>query len=295
MVVSFGGSIRPLKELKFFIADKVTRLDLTIWMLVLIFFCGAALLLGGDPQQAFLGASGIIVVMFLIGSSIEMIIECLKNVKGLGTLVGFITNGPEMLCVLVGLFITKDILFAASTPLGSNFMNPVLLLFAALLTRSVLKVFKTYPVFSVLTVLFTASMAVTFYFIPESLYWPWVAVTVVVSALIFVLRPKEKHDKERAREPIAFARVWMVPALLMLLAAGYFLDPTVQFTAAHSKAPAGVIGFLVLSTLTSWPEFKSTLSLLKRGMVLAAILNIVVSNITNLWLAVCGVLYYLNV
>ena len=284
-----------MKELKFFIADKVTRLDLTVWMLVLAFFCGAALALDGDLQKSFLGASGIIVVMFLIGSSIEMIIECLKNVKGLGTVVGFITNGPEMLCVLVGLFITKDVLFAASTPLGSNFMNPVLLVIAALVTRRLLRVLKEHPAYSVLTILFTASMAVTFYFIPESLYRPWAVVTVFVSALLFVLRPKEEVDESRVKEPIAFARVWMVPAVLMLLTAGYFLYPTVQFTATHSRAPAGVIGFLVLSTLTSWPEFKSTLSLLRRKMVLAAILNIVVSNITNLWLAVGGVLYYLHV
>lgn len=282
-----------MKELKFFIADKVTRLDLIVWSLVLFFFCGAALIMGGDLQKSFLGASGIIVVMFLIGSSIEMIIESMKNVRGLGTLVGFITNGPELLCLLVGLFITKDVLFAASTPLGSNFMNPVLLVIAALLSRSALTILKTNPVYTLITIIVTASMAVTFYFLPESAYWPWVVTSVLLSSLLFVLRPKEEHDENKEIETVAFARIWLIPAVLMLLMAGYFLDPTVQFTAEYSKAPAGVIGFLVLSTLTSWPEFKSSLALLRRGMVLSAILNIVVSNITNIWLAVAGVIYYL--
>jgi cation:H+ antiporter len=280
-------------EIKFFIAEKVTRLDLMVWTLVLFFFCGAALYADGNLELSFLGASGIIVVMFLIGSSIEMIIECMKNVRGLGTLVGFITNGPEMICLLVGLFITQDVLFAASTPLGSNFMNPVLLFIAALLTKSVVKLMKTNPVYSVCTILSTATMAVVFYAIPESLYWLWVVGTASVSVGLFVLRPKESTDEDVGTEPVAFGRVWLIPAVIMLLVAGYFLDPTVQFTATHSKAPAGVIGFLVLSTLTSWPEFKSALSLLRRGMVISAILNITVSNITNLWLAVGGVVYYL--
>jgi cation:H+ antiporter len=282
-----------VRDLKFFIADKVTRLDLIVWALVLIFFCGSALAMGGSLEQSFLGASGIIVVMFFIGSSIEIIIESLKNLKGLGTVIGFITNGPEMLCLLVGLFITKDILFAASTPLGSNFMNPVLLIVAALLVRSVRTLLVTHPVYAVSTVLSTAAIAITFFFIPDSLYWTWVGVTVLVSGALFFLRPGEEVDPEQQPEPVAFSRVWLVPAVLMLLAAGYFLDPTVQFSATNSKAPAGLIGFLVLSTLTSWPEFKSSLSLMRRGMILAAVLNITVSNITNLWLAAGGIAYYL--
>ena len=282
-----------VKELKHFIADKVTRLDLIVWLLVVGFFCGSALVMGGNLQGAFLGASGIIVVMFLIGSSIEMIVECLKNVKGLGTLVGFITNGPEALCLLVGVFITRDVLFAASTPLGSNFMNPLFLVVAALLMKSGLRVLHTYPRYTWVTVSVTVTLAVSFYLLPERIYWFWVAATFIAATSLFVTRPREDPDAQRPSEPLAFSRIWLVPALLMLLAAGYFLDPTVQFAAEHSKARAGIIGFLVLSTLTSWPEFKSTLALLQRNMVLAAILNVTVSNITNLWLAVAGVTWFL--
>jgi cation:H+ antiporter len=49
----------------------------------------------------------------------------------------------------------------------------------------------------------------------------------------------------------------------------------------------------VLSALTSWPEFKSCLSLFRRRRPLAAVLNITVSNVTNIWLAVLGVAVYL--
>ena len=54
-----------------------------------------------------------------------------------------------------------------------------------------------------------------------------------------------------------------------------------------------MIGFFVLSALTSWPEFKSCISLFRRGKPLAAVLNITVSNITNIWLAIGGILVYL--
>ncbi len=74
----------------------------------------------------FLASSGaalrVVLVMVVIGISIEVIIESLKGVKGLGTITGFITNGPELVCLIVGL-VAGDILFAASTPLGSNFMK----------------------------------------------------------------------------------------------------------------------------------------------------------------------------
>lgn len=280
-----------MKELKYFVADKVTRLDMTVWLLVLFFFCGSALIMGGDLQKSFLGAAGVIVIMFLIGTSIELIIEILKNVRGLGTLVGIITNFPEMICLGVGLFITKDVLFAASTPLGSNFMNPVLLFVAALITKHVASTLKKDPKYTILTILTTASMAFLFYIIPEELYWHWCFVAFFTSLAFFLNRPAEEEKKEEKKA--TFSKLYLIPAIMLLGFAGYFLDPTVSFAAEHSKAPAGVIGFIVLSTLTSWPEFKSSLSLLRDGNVLAAILNITVSNVTNIWLATSGIVYYL--
>jgi len=98
-------------------------------------------------------------------------------------------------------------------------------------------------------------------------------------------------DDDDSEEPSN--KIWLIPAVILLTVAGYFLDSVVNFSAQSSHAPKGVIGFLVLSTLTSWPEFKSCISLLQRGNVLAAILNITVSNITNIWLAAIGVTSYL--
>ncbi len=73
----------------------------------------------------------------------------------------------------------------------------------------------------------------------------------------------------------------------------YFLDPVVTFTAEASLAPKWVIWFLVLATLTSWPEFKSVLALLKRNKTIDAFENILVSNITNLWLAIIWIIIWL--
>ncbi|MBU0960010.1 MAG: sodium:proton exchanger, partial [Proteobacteria bacterium] len=105
--------------------DSVTPLDLVVWLLVLAFFCGSALFFHGNVQLSFIGACGIIVEMMIIGLSVEIIIESIKHIKGIGTVTGFITNGPEALCLIAGLA-AGDVLFAASTPLGSNFMNPIL-------------------------------------------------------------------------------------------------------------------------------------------------------------------------
>ena len=76
-----------------FIFESIGRLDLLIWMLVILFFCGSAMLFDGDIQMAFIGSAGIIFEMLLIGISIEIIIEILKTTKGIGTITGFITNG----------------------------------------------------------------------------------------------------------------------------------------------------------------------------------------------------------
>ena len=64
-----------------------------------MFFCGSSLLFGGNLQFPFLGASGVIIEMLFIGMFIEIIIDCLKHTKGIGTITGFITNVPEALCL----------------------------------------------------------------------------------------------------------------------------------------------------------------------------------------------------
>ncbi len=119
-------------------------LDLGIWIGVLLFFGISSLVGGGDIKLSFVGALGVVFIMFFVGISVELIIESLKDVKGLGTLVGFITNGPEALCLVVGL-ISGNILFAASTPLGSNFMNPLMLVISALITANFLRTIKSHP------------------------------------------------------------------------------------------------------------------------------------------------------
>lgn len=277
--------------MKNFIFNSIGRLDLVIWILVLAFFCGCALLFGGDINLAFIGAAGVIFEMVLIALAIEIIIECLKKTKGIGTITGFITNGPEAVCLIVGL-VAGDIIFAASTPLGSNFMNPILLIIAALICRQFILTFSTNRLYTITTLLTTALLAASFFILPASLYPVWLLMVLGISLPLFFFRPGEQKSSEE--EDYSFKpTLWLLPAVIVLTGAGYFLDPVVSFAATHSHAPKGVIGFVVLSTLTSWPEFKSCLILLKRGNLLAAILNITVSNITNLWLAAIGIAAYL--
>jgi cation:H+ antiporter len=262
-----------------------------VWLLVLAFFCGSSLLFHGTLQLSFIGASGIIIEMMLIGLSIEIIIESIKHIKGIGTITGFITNGPEALCLIVGL-VAGDILFAASTPLGSNFMNPILLITATIICKNTLQTVKTKPGYAIVTMLSTATLAVSFFIIPESYFSYWLIIALVLTIPLFFLRPDEGEEESDEMYDES-ARKWLIPAILLLLGAGYFLDPVVSFAAESSKAPKGVIGFLVLATLTSWPEFKSCLALLSRNKPLAAILNITISNITNIWLAASGIGFYL--
>lgn len=276
--------------MKEFILDSVGRLDLAVWMLVILFFCGSALLFEGSVQMAFIGSSGIIFEMLLIGISIEIIIETLKETKGIGTITGFITNGPEAVCLIVGLLV-GDIIFASSTPLGSNFMNPILLIIAGLVCRKTIILFNTHRTYTFITVLLTAFMAIIFYIIPSNYYMHWVVTALAATVTLFFLRPAEPLPDGKELTIIK-SKFWLIPAAAVLTLAGYFLDPVVSFAAEHSHAPKGVIGFIVLSTLTSWPEFKSTISLLNRNKPSAAILNITVSNITNIWLAVAGVSVY---
>jgi cation:H+ antiporter len=240
--------------------------------------------------MSFIGASGIIVEMLFIGISIEIIIEALKNTKGIGTITGFITNGPEALCLLVGLLV-GDVIFAASTPLGSNFMNPVLLIIAAFISSSFIPLLRCYPVYTWTTILFTAVSAILFFILPPTFYIYWIIAVLVITLPLFMKRPQEvdhAHD-----DNVFVHKIYLIPATCLLTICGYFLDSVVSFAAVHSHAPKGVIGFIVLATLTSWPEFKSCLSLFQRKNITGAMLNITVSNITNIWLAVAGVSVYL--
>ena len=277
--------------MKQLLTDSIGLIDLLIWLLVIFFFCGSALLFGGDLTLSFIGAGGVIVEMMIIGICIEVIIESLKQTRGIGTITGFITNGPEAVCLIVGLAV-GDILFAASTPLGSNFMNPLLLFIAALLCRQFIPVLRCRPLYSVTTIVVTACFAGGFFFIAESHYLLWLVGAFAISTPLFFMRPGEPEPLPGDGD-IAHPKHWLLPAVILLIGAGYLLDGVVSFAAEHSRAPKGVIGFFVLATLTSWPEFKSCLSLLNRGKVLAAILNITVSNVTNIWLAILGVGTYL--
>lgn len=237
--------------------------------------------------MASVGAAGIILNMLCIGFAIEILIECLKNSKSIGTLTGFITNGPEAVCLLVGLLI-GDIIFAASTPLGSNFINPILLFIAAIICKQVTQTFVTSKVYTAVTIACTATFAGTFFLLDPSQYIFWLLACIPTTLILFFIRPKE--DVIQDREDHSFnPSLWLIPAIIGLTVSGYCLDPVVSFAAKHSQAPKGVIGFIVLATLTSWPEFKSCLVLFARDKPLAAILNITVSNITNIWLAAVGI------
>jgi cation:H+ antiporter len=278
--------------LKTFLTNSLGRLDLVAWALVLVFFIGSSLLFGGNVLLASIGAAGVIVEMLCIGFAIEIIMECLKNNKSIGTLTGFITNGPEAVCLLVGLLV-GDIVFAASTPLGSNFVNPILLLAAAVICKQVTKTFSTNRTYTAITLACTAIFAGCFFLLNSSQYIYWFFAALPTTLVLFFLRPREEavQEEEHSFKPTR----WLMPAIIGLTVSGYYLDPVVSFAAEYSHAPKGVIGFFVLATLTSWPEFKSCLALLKRGKPLAAILNITVSNITNLWLAAIGIVTYLMV
>ena len=276
--------------MKQFFKESFGLFDIISWILVLLFFCGSALAFDGDLIGASYGAIAIIIEMLLITLAIEIILECLKNTKGIGTITGFITNGPEAVVLITGLAV-GDIIFAASTPLGSNFMNPILLLVASLITGKFMPMITTRPSYSFTTYFFTAFFAGVFFFLNPGDYIYWLMTAVPIVTILFFIRPKEESG-EAIEEQVFAPKNWLLPAIAVLVAAGYYLDPVVNFAAGASHAPKGVIGFLVLSTLTSWPEFKSCIGLLKRNKPLSAILNITVSNLTNIWLAAIGLLVY---
>jgi cation:H+ antiporter len=100
----------------------------------------------------------------------------------------------------------------------------------------------------------------------------------------------EENPQDAVKVP---SKLFLPAGIALLLISWYFLDPIVSFTADASMAPKWLIWFLVLATLTSWPEFKSVLSLLKKWKVLDGFINIFVSNITNIWLASIWILVWL--
>lgn len=280
--------------------ESVQKSDFAIWLATIWFFLVSALLSNWNLQNSLFWAFWIIWLMFLVWLSIELILSALKNIKWLWEVTGFITNWPEALVLIVWL-ISGNILFAAWTPLGSNLMNPILLLLAVIATSSfvLIKNFK-YKFFYLLGFAITAFFGIWIYkfleiekyekyFLPVALF-----ATIVCIFLYFknkkIMQKEEKTDEEEVSEkaPKYFLPLWIV----LLLWAWYFLDPVVNFTATASNAPAWLISFLVLSTLTSWPEFKSCVSLLRKGKTLDAFVNILISNFTNIWLATVWILVY---
>lgn len=276
-----------MKKLLF---ESLHKLDFVIWAITLLFFIWSWLLMWWDVNESFLWASWIIVLMFLVWFSIELILSALKNVKWLGKITGFITNWPEALVLIVWL-IWWNVLFAASTPLGSNVMNPILLLVALTITGwlFLLKNFK-YKLFFSVWFLITAFLASIFFKIQESYYIYWIVLSFIVSIYLFT---RKFEQEEIVDDTESVSKLYLPLWIIILLISWYFLDPIVNFTAEASQAPKWIIWFLVLATLTSWPEFKSVLSLLKRKKTLDAFINILVSNITNIWLAWIWVIIWL--
>ena len=267
------------------------RYDTVSWVIVILFFLTSSLIFHGNTTNSILGALGIIVLMIVISISITILLEILKNHPKVGEIAGYITNGPEALCLIVGLAHNK-IIFAASVPLGSNFANPILLIFAIIIAGSFSKVIRTEWGKTCSIILLTMFMAGSFFWKSSTLFRiEWVIISLILSVVLYRMKPAEQnHAKE---EDGIINRYWIITAILFLITAGYFLDPLVSFTAKNSLVPEGLIGFLILSFMTSWPEFRSALSLIRTRNIRSAIMNIVVSNITNLWLAIIGTIIYL--
>ncbi len=275
--------------------NSINRLDIICWAFVVAFFCGCALMFNGNLNQSLMAAVGIVLAMILIGLSIEVIIDALRDVKGIGTITGFITNGPELVCLVVGL-IAGDLLFAASTPLGSNLINPILLILAALINRVFLKTFKTNWEYSLICIPSTIGLAVSFYAIQSQNHLYWLVTASLLTVFLFIKRPEEEIENVEDDETERLKSLWpIIPAICVLITTGYFLDPIVTYASEKSQAPKGVIGFFILASLSSWPEFKTCLVFMSRRKYQSAILNITVSNITNIWLAILGVSTYLTI
>lgn len=270
---------------------SVWKLDIIIWLIAVLFFVLSAIFMWGVISTSILWAIWIIILMFFVWLSIELILSALQNVKWLWAITGFITNGPEALVLIVWL-VGGNVLFAASTPLWSNVMNPVLLLLALIVSwvLSQIKNFK-YSVFFSFSFVFTALLAGVFFLIPDNYYFLWVGVALISSIILFRKKFESEEIPQVSTEKTS--KFFLPAGILLLLVSWFYLDPIVSYTADASMAPKWLIWFLVLATLTSWPEFKSVLSLLKKWKVLDAFINIFVSNITNIWLASIWILVWL--
>jgi len=277
--------------MKQLLLQSLQKLDFVIWWLTLMFFIASALLMWWNIHEAFLWASGIIVLMFFVWFSIELILGALNNIKWVWKITWFITNWPEALVLIVWL-ISGNVLFAASTPLWSNLMNPILLLTAILITWYILKLKKlNHKWYFIIWFMITAILAISFFNIQESYYVYWIILSFIISLWLFF--KKYNHQEDVEDEQVIENKIYLPLGIIILLISWFFLDPIVNFTAEASKSPKWLIWFLVLATLTSWPEFKSVLALLKRKKTLDAFINILVSNITNLWLAIIWVTIWL--
>lgn len=276
-----------MKKLLF---ESIQKFDFIIWWITLLFFISSSIFFWWNINETFSWASWIIVLMFLVWFSIELILSALKNVKWIWKITWFITNWPEALVLIVWL-ISWDILFAASTPLWSNVMNPILLLIAFISTGTFLIWKKDTNIkFFLFSFFITAFLALLFFVIPQNYYLYWILISFVISILIY----NKKYDHNDIIDNVdSVSKLYLPLWIIILLIAWYFLDPVVNFTAEASKAPKWIIWFLILSTLTSWPEFKSVIALLNRKKIHDSFINILVSNLTNLWLAIIWVIVWL--
>ncbi len=283
--------INQLKQNPLFQVE-LDYLDVLVWLVVIGFFGINALWFHGNVKQALLGAGGIIGLMLLVTHSINLILRVLSRHPKLGEITGYVTNGPEALVMIVGI-INAKLGFAMGVPLGSNFANPALWVIALLITRQLGSVLKLNLLRVGLILLTTMTIAGLFFQLQtdnQLLVWSIGGLALSVFCYLNKGSENEAEDAETI-EPIA--TFYLVPAILLLIVAGYFLDPAVALTAENSKVPEGVISFVVLSLITSWPEFRSATSLLQLNQPQAAVMNILVSNITNLWLAIGGTLIYI--
>ncbi|MDL1979047.1 MAG: sodium:proton exchanger [Deltaproteobacteria bacterium] len=272
------------------------RYDVISCVGVISFFLVCSLIFHGNIINSLVGATGIVLLMSVVSASITVLLNGLGNHPRVGEIAGYITNGPEALCMIVGLVHGK-IIFAASVPLGSNFANPILLILASLICASFLQVVRTDWKRNWSIVLLSMSMALLFFWkSSQSFRIGWVIFSLVLSVILYRIKPDEQNqsdDDDDDDDAAAARKRWIIPAVTFIALAGYFLDPMVAFTAKNSLVPEGAIGFFVLSFLSSWPEFRGTVTLMRMNKVRSAIMNIAISNITNLWLAIAGIIIYL--
>jgi len=263
--------------------------DISGWFLVIIFFLSYAFFSRGDIALSLLSSFLIILIMTVVSITIEVIIDFLKHKQGIGSILGFITNGPEMLVLVVGIS-TGDALFGVSTPLGSNIINPLVIVVAAVISGVALKLFRKENLYGLSVIIFTVGVTLLFYTLKEGSYAGWAFLVFGITFYFFYRKPKEGTNSEKK----SFMPRWALSlSVVLLVVSGYFLDPVVEFAGEVSNVPKGSIGFFALALLSSWPELKSCLTLFRRRMIEAAVFNIFVSNITNTWLGVLGVVAYL--